>query len=290
MLHKLSILHAADLHGNIAHYKKLLSAAMAGKVDCIIIGGDLLPSGQPLATVINIQKRFIVDHLRPLFGEFRNADPGKTIYLMMGNDDCAVNMNMLEEMESDGLIKLLHLRTHLLSESLSIAGYSCVPPTFFLIKDWERFDAEHSAVPARSYQACSSTTHGIEPIDAREWFLSHNTIGEDLEALASLSDPASTVYVIHAPPYATKLDVLHNGRHAGSRSVRDFIEKYAPPLTLHGHIHESRLMTKETMDRIGGTICINAGQTEEVLHAVAIDMIGENPWQIISFPGNKVVL
>ncbi|OPY81775.1 MAG: Calcineurin-like phosphoesterase superfamily domain protein [Syntrophorhabdus sp. PtaU1.Bin153] len=290
MLHKLKILHAADLHGDIAHYQKLLSATMARDVDCIIIGGDLLPSGQSLTTVISVQKRFIVDHLRPLFGKFRDANPGKTIYLMMGNDDCAVNMNMFEEMESNGLVKLLHLRTHFLSESLSIAGYSCVPPTFFLIKDWERFDGERSAVPARSYQACSSMTHGIEAIDAREWFVSHNTIGEDLEMLASLSDPASTVYVIHAPPYATKLDVLRNGRHAGSRSVRDFIENYGPPLTLHGHIHESRHMTKQTMDRIGSTICINAGQTEEVLHAVTIDMIDKDPRKIISFPGNEVVL
>ncbi|NLW36133.1 MAG: metallophosphoesterase [Syntrophorhabdus aromaticivorans] len=290
MSHKLRILYAADLHGSIAHYHKLLSATATRKADCLVIGGDLLPGGKSLAPAADAQKRFIIDHLRPLFKEFREANRGKTIYLMMGNDDFAVNMDRLEEMESDGLVKLLHLRAHPLSDSLFVAGYGCVPPTFFLIKDWERLDVERAAVPVHSYQACSSTANGIEAVDAREWFLSHNTISEDLETLARLSDPASTVYVIHAPPYATKLDVLHSGHHAGSRSVRSFIEKYAPPLTLHGHIHESHYMTKKTTDRIGSTICINAGQTAQALHAVTIDMIGKDVRKIISFPGSKAVL
>lgn len=284
MARDLRILHTADLHGNLRHYQKLLSLAETEEVNCIVIGGDLLPKGHSLNVLIEVQKKFIVEHLRPLFKKFREVNREKSIYLMMGNDDFAVNMDQLEKMEAEGLIKLLHLRTHPLTDSLSIAGYGCVPPTPFLIKDWERLDCGRAAVPARSYQACSSTPDGTAPIDARDWFLSHNTISEDLDMLARLSDPASTVYVTHSPPFCTALDVLINGRHAGSRSVRRFIEEYAPPLTLHGHIHESYHMTKELANRIGGTLCINAGQTEAILHAVIIDLPGYLVRLARSFP------
>lgn len=270
----MKILYAADLHGNLRHYQKLLSLSVIEKADCIVIGGDLLPKGQLLRALIEAQKRFITQHLRPLFEGFREVHHEKAIYLMMGNDDFAVNMNQLEEMEAEGLLKLLHLRVHHLTDNLFLAGYGCVPPTSFLIKDWERLDGERVTVPEHSYQGCRSTQNGVVPIDAREWFISHNTISEDLEAMTRLSEPASTIYVMHAPPLGTKLDVLRNGRHAGSRSVRTFIEEHTPPLTLHGHIHESHHVTKELMDRIGSTICVNAGQAEEVLHAVVVDIPG----------------
>ena len=46
------------------------------------------------------------------------------------------------------------------------------------------------------------------------------------------------VLVTHAPPYKTKLDKL--GRdYAGSKSFRDFIEKYNIDLHICGHLHEN---------------------------------------------------
>jgi Icc-related predicted phosphoesterase len=41
---------------------------------------------------------------------------------------------------------------------------------------------------------------------------------------------------------------------AGSKAVRDAIEKHQPLLGLHGHIHESRGVIK-----IGKTTCVNPG-------------------------------
>ena len=99
MVHDLKILHAADLHGNLSHYRKLLFLAEKENTDCIVIGGDLLPGGLPLAVLMEVQRRFIIDRLRPLFEKFREVNLEKTIYLMMGNDDFAVNMDQLEEME-----------------------------------------------------------------------------------------------------------------------------------------------------------------------------------------------
>ena len=286
----LRILHAADLHGNLAHYRELLSLAVKKESHCVVIGGDLFPGARSLAALVQVQRQFLTGDLRPLLKSFKEINPDKAIYLMMGNDDLAANMGLLEGMAREGLLRLLHLCAYALSDSLFIAGYGCVPPTAFMIKDWERLDADRSMVPDRSYQACSSGLNGIDVVDDREWFLSHDTIEEELGTLARLSDPARTIYVTHAPPYATELDVIYNGRHMGSRSLRKFIEHYNPPLTLHGHIHESHHMTNEIKDRIGVTVCINPGQSKQVLHAVTIDMAGNDIRRIVSYPKNEAIL
>ncbi len=284
------ILHAADLHGNVAHYRELLSVAVTQKADCLVIGGDLFPGEKSLNLIFNAQKQFLTDYLKPLLEQFREANPEKTTYLMMGNDDLAVNMGYLEDMEAEGILKLLHMRIHAVSENLFIAGYGCVPPTAFMMKDWERLDADRSMVPDRSYQACSSGPNGIEVVDAREWFLSHDTIEEELEKLAQLSKPVHTIYVTHSPPCDTKLDVTQKGRHVGSMSLRKFIEKHKPPLTLHGHIHESHRVTNEIKDCVGDTVCINPGQSDRIFHAVIIDIVENKTRRIVSYPGEKELI
>jgi len=53
--------------------------------------------------------------------------------------------------------------------------------------------------------------------------------------------------------------------------VRAFIEEHQPPLTLHGHIHESPMVSGSYAERIGRTLCVNPGQSPERLHAVIFD-------------------
>jgi uncharacterized protein len=40
--------------------------------------------------------------------------------------------------------------------------------------------------------------------------------------------------------------------------VRSIVERYQPPLSLHGHIHEGRGVT-----RLGQTVCLNPGSSYE---------------------------
>jgi Icc-related predicted phosphoesterase len=89
-----------------------------------------------------------------------------------------------------------------------------------------------------------------------------------------MSNPKKTIYVIHAPPYNTKLDIITTGVHVGSKSVREFIEKEQPCLTLHGHIHESPKMSGSYKDTIRTTVCINVGSSfpEVKLNCVVIDI------------------
>jgi uncharacterized protein len=98
------------------------------------------------------------------------------------------------------------------------------------------------------------------------------------ELVAKLEDPQRSVFNLHVPPKGTALDqapeldaslkpVVRGGSvsmtSAGSAAVRELIERYQPLVALHGHIHESRAMTK-----IGRTVCINPGSEygEGVLH------------------------
>ncbi len=59
------------------------------------------------------------------------------------------------------------------------------------------------------------------------------------EKLARFDGLEPLVLVCHAPPYGTALDEVRAGLHAGSRAVREFIEKQQPEWFFCGHIHEA---------------------------------------------------
>jgi Icc-related predicted phosphoesterase len=95
-------------------------------------------------------------------------------------------------------------------------------------------------------------------------------LGRFIDAMAArLQRPEQAIFNIHVPPYGTGLDiapllddnlkpVVVGGEIAtgpvGSQAVRSAIERYQPLVSLHGHIHESRAVSK-----IGRTTCINPG-------------------------------
>jgi Icc-related predicted phosphoesterase len=84
-----------------------------------------------------------------------------------------------------------------------------------------------------------------------------------------LEAPERAIFNIHVPPWESSLDtafevdeelryVTKGGRPhevpTGSKAVRQIIEEARPLLSLHGHIHESKGVTK-----IGRTVAINPG-------------------------------
>ena len=65
---------------------------------------------------------------------------------------------------------------------------------------------------------------------------SERELAQRLEKFARLSP---LVLVCHAPPANTRLDQVRGEVHAGSSSVREFIETHAPRHFFCGHIHEA---------------------------------------------------
>lgn len=64
------------------------------------------------------------------------------------------------------------------------------------------------------------------------------------------------VMICHSPPLDTALDRVHEGLHAGSRAVRDFIEKVQPAHFFCGHIHEA----EGVVVQMGRTRAMNVGK------------------------------
>jgi len=73
--------------------------------------------------------------------------------------------------------------------------------------------------------------------------------------------PARTIAVIHSPPQGVGLDVTQDRRQVGSKSVLGFLLETQPALSLHGHIHESPIMTGLWKVHIGATTACQPGQT-----------------------------
>ncbi|HEY1853143.1 MAG TPA: hypothetical protein VGG40_01020, partial [Solirubrobacterales bacterium] len=178
--------------------------------------------------------------------EERLAGTGIRLYVMLGNDDEP------------------HLREVLAASALEV---DCEDQPIELPEGIQMLSCGHA-----------NTTPWSSPREMPDAELATH-----LEQLASqLEDPSQAVFNLHVPPKGTAIDqapvldeslkpVVRGGSvemgAAGSTAVRELIERYQPPLSLHGHIHESRGTV-----RIGKTVCINPGSEygEGVLHGALV--------------------
>jgi uncharacterized protein len=76
------------------------------------------------------------------------------------------------------------------------------------------------------------------------------------EKLAAFNGIHPLMLVCHVPPFRSMLDRIINFRHAGSTSVRAFIEREKPEYYFCGHIHEAAGVA----ERIGETKAMNVGK------------------------------
>jgi len=88
-----------------------------------------------------------------------------------------------------------------------------------------------------------------------------NTPGEYSEAeiakaLAAFDEIKPLYLVVHFPPLGTMLDEFAPGKHAGSPTLRTWVERAQPMYLFCGHIHECAGRS----DRIGTTKCFNVGK------------------------------
>lgn len=251
----MKIIYTSDLHGNALQYQKLFERSNERNFDAIIVGGDLLPKDAKNRTIEG-QRKFIQNELSKLIGII-NKDI--KLFLILGNDDFICTLKYLRQLEKmfNNLV-ILNSDAVKINGEYFLAGYSYVPPTPFACKDWEKYDfkGQKTVELDRQYikNGITSISGKIEPFE-----LSGLSIGEDLEELVKKSSPNRTIYVMHSPPFNTHLDIIKNKSHVGSHAIRRFIETRQPPLTLHGHIHETVEMSGRFKDKIGKTTCITSG-------------------------------
>lgn len=272
----LRIFFTADLHGSELAMNKLVNAAKFYNVKDIVIGGDL--TGKVLVPIVRNGDRYELE----LFGEHKRVKEkdlpdieheirlsgeyyrvmDKREYEEAEASEKAIKRVFVEEMTSalkafmdkaEERLKPLGAHIYLMAgnddyEEVAdyLAGMSS--GAYSTITDIDGRITEIGGYSFLGY-GYSNKTPWDSPRERSE-----EALFKDLDRLAKGADPKRSVFVIHSPPYGTKIDrapeltsdkrqKISAGYMAtkavGSTATREIIEKYAPIAGLHGHIHEA---------------------------------------------------
>ncbi|MBC8490575.1 MAG: metallophosphoesterase [Bacteroidetes bacterium] len=269
----------SDIHGKIDRYERLFNEIEKERPDIVFLGGDLLPSIAALNELSDIRsKDFVNEYLVKKFLDLKAniGDDYPEVYLIMGNDDPRSEEISFLEAENLGIWTYVHNRKINYKE-YQIYGYACIPPSPFLLKDWERYDISRFVDVG-----CVSPTEGYRTYPVSEDEKKYSTIKNDLEKLTAEKDLSNSIFLFHAPPYQTNLDrAALDGQmidhapvdlHVGSIAIKRFIEIKQPFITLHGHIHESSSITGSWKQKIRKTHLFSAAFNKPDLAIVKFDM------------------
>ncbi len=271
----MDFLFSADLHGNEQQYLKLFHYATECSIPLIVLGGDLSPK-TPEKRNPAAQRGFFVNFLFPQIRSF----PGK-VFLILGNDDYRQNLPFLKEQAPKYNFNVIDTPTYF--QDFVFIGYSYVPYTPFIWKDWERRDLKTDTLEAlRPDVQPIGKIDFTTPYDIRPQYFNHS-IEEDLETLISNIPKEKLILITHAPPFDTVCDQMNDGGHQrsiGSLGVRTIIEKYQPLLTLHGHIHDSAKNAGTYQQQLGETLCATVSNDHQTDHVWILKITLGIPLQI----------
>ncbi|MEE4606688.1 MAG: metallophosphoesterase [Desulfobacteraceae bacterium] len=270
---------ASDLHGHKDRYLKLFQAIRAEKPRAVFLGGDLLPN--PMFSMTSPDKSlddfingFLVTEFNTLQTLLGPRYP--RVFTILGNDDGRFEEASILDAATRGVWEYVHGRS-VNFDRFKVYGYAFIPPTPFLLKDWERYDVSRYVDPG-----CISPENGWRSIPVSEKEMKDSTIKKDLELLTNNDTLENAVILFHSPPYNTKLDrAALDGRmidyvpldvHVGSIAIQRFIEARQPLLTLHGHVHESARLTGAWRGRIHRSHLFSAAHDGPELALVRMDL------------------
>ena len=252
----MKILYTTDLHGDREKYQMLVPIAKKAGVNTIINGGDILPTKEDL---LSNQRKFITSFLDSHFSELQDAGIDFIGYL--GNDDLGIFDDEFTRITEKykGIYNLD--RKKVLIGDYEFIGMNLVVDYPFRLKDRCRIDSPTSGIPRQNGDAYISRNGRWQRVSNwRKYVYNLPSIEDELKRLPQPTDWEKTIYLFHMPPCRIGLDHCFDGRKVGSNSIYNFISKYQPMLTLHGHIHESPKMSGAWKNNIGKTTCIQPGQ------------------------------
>jgi uncharacterized protein len=296
-----TVYYASDIHGSDRLWRKFVNAGKFYDADVLVMGGDI--TGKAVVPIVRSADglrvaELIGDRLAPeeelesLEGRIR--DRGFYPYvttdeeLAEAHGDEAKVGELFGRAMADSVRRWLELAEERLAGT-GIRLYMMLgnddEPALSQVLDASPLGVRCEDIPVELAEQIQMLSCGIAnptPWDSpRE--MPEDQLAAHLETLVGeLDDPARSVFNLHVPPKATALDqapaldetlkpVVRGGSvvmtAAGSQAVRELIERHQPLVALHGHIHESRGVTK-----IGRTVCINPGSEygEGVLHGALL--------------------
>ena len=284
-----TIYFVADIHGSEVCWRKFLNSAKFYGVDTIVVGGDI--TGKALVPVIErsngLVEANIAGRVQTARTEAEVAELEKRIRFN-GFYPYRCDERMYHELETDPerrdqvftsvMADTLRSWLELADERLAGSGIKAfVMPgnddgwyvDDVLGESTEVVNSDGRVIDVGEYQLI-----GFGPSNRTPWN-THRELDEPeirlrLDALFKQADPDKPIVLAsHVPPYGSGIDlapelrddlsvVVRGGEPAmvpvGSTSVREVLERTQPMLSLHGHIHESRGVT-----RVGSTVTINPG-------------------------------
>jgi len=268
----MKLLFTSDLHGDEAHYSRLVALAASQQPALLILGGNCLPDDSALnpTQLGKGQPQFVRHQLRKALLAIREGSRCADILWVFGNHDWGSSVRAMEELAADGLVTLLNHRMAVERGGLSFFGYPCVPPTPWFVKEFERLDQPGDKIPLLGGARWDHRFSRPSPNSALVVFKTSPTIEDELAALKPPATP--WVFVTHAPPFETSLDRNFSGQPCGSKAIRAAIERLQPVLSLHGHVKESPRVSGSFKDMLGRTVAINPGQSPRATHYVTIEI------------------
>jgi uncharacterized protein len=302
---KVRLYFATDVHASERCWKKFLAAPKFYGASIAVMGGDITgkvivplmrhPNGDVTATFNGIERVARTETDRALLSQ-QILDSGAYVCEMTGDEFAQIEdldgylqgrFRDLAQAQVERWVEMAETRLSGTGIRCLINGGNDDP---FEIDDVLR-SSDSLEVPHESVIELADGLYllGLGYANETPWHcardISEQSLAEKLEGLAtSVPDPSRAIYDIHVPPYgsgldsAPKLDENHRivlGAHGplmipvGSTAVRDAMLSHAPLLGVHGHVHESRGVTK-----VGRALAVNPGSEyrEGVLHGAVIDI------------------
>jgi len=283
------LFYAGDVHGSRVCWKKFVNAAAHYPADALIMGGDLTgkalvpiaraSDGSYRARVIGEER---VARTAQELDQMQQAISTNGMYPLIVDEEEAILLERDSERRAEvfeqALLDELRLWVELADERLGDSGTRA----YVIPGNDDPWSIDEVLASGESVVACDERIEIVGPHEMISLGYSNRTpwqtpreLGEEeiyvrLRRLADqLEKPERAIFNIHVPPWESSLDtafevdeelryVTKGGRPhevpTGSRAVRQVIEETQPVLSLHGHIHESKGVTK-----IGRTVAINPG-------------------------------
>ncbi|TYL36343.1 metallophosphoesterase [Natronococcus pandeyae] len=294
---------ATDVHGSDVCWRKFVNSAEFYDADVLVLGGDT--TGKAIFPIIDEGNEYRYrrsgsehrledeDELEDLVNSLSNQ--GYYPYVLdereyedLKEDDSGEREDEIFETEMKKRVReWCSFAEERLPEDVPVFVCPGNDDPFSIDPVWEESDAvtltEGEVVEIdEEYTMASSGWTNRSPWDTyREE--DEDDLERRLEGIVSdVDDTDRCIFNFHDPPYESQLDEapeLDEDRRpkygaqttepVGSTAVRNVIERYQPPLSLHGHVHESRGKT-----RIGETVAVNPGSvySEGSLQGAVIDL------------------
>jgi len=303
---KSRIFFVTDLHGSEPCFRKFLNAAKVYDAKVLILGGDL--TGKMIVPIVEnaeghwntkFQGKDMAvtsrDELSKLESQIRSCGYYPYIASRQEMNELESSAEKVHALFTKLMLEQVHRWMQLAEERLAptgvkfyVTGGNDDPMEIEPLLNDSNYviNPENKVVDiGDGVEMVSSGFGNITPWKCPR-DVDENVLLEKLEVLAcQVKNTERAIFNLHVPPYDSGIDLapqldktLKVDTHAGtgvtmvpvgSTAVRKIIEKYQPMIGLHGHIHESRGVSK-----IGRTTCINPGSEygEGFLRGVAIDM------------------